>query len=94
MITGALSDAGGRAYLARQAAENPGPFLTLVGRIVPKEIHATVDLVVSLDYSKREPDAEIEDAHTRAMPQKATAAIGTSTEIVLGLPASVAEGVE
>jgi len=39
MILGALKDAGGRKYLKRQAKENPGPFLALVGRILPKETH-------------------------------------------------------
>ena len=32
MILGALDDAGGQAYLMRQAEENPGPFLTLSAR--------------------------------------------------------------
>lgn len=42
MILGALEDAGGRAYLAEKAKENPGPFLTLVGKCLPKEIKAEV----------------------------------------------------
>ena len=35
MILGALSDVGGRAYLARQAEQNPVAFLGLVGRVLP-----------------------------------------------------------
>ncbi len=35
MILGALSEAGGQKYLARQALENPGPFLALVGKVLP-----------------------------------------------------------
>lgn len=35
MILGALDDAGGQAYLTRQAQENPGPFLALVGKVLP-----------------------------------------------------------
>ena len=35
MILGALDDAGGRHYLARQAVENPGPFMVLVGKVLP-----------------------------------------------------------
>lgn len=35
MILGALDDAGGQAYLARQAEENPGPFMALVGKVLP-----------------------------------------------------------
>jgi len=38
MILGALDDAGGRKYLAEQAVLNPGPFLTLVGKCLPREI--------------------------------------------------------
>jgi len=42
MILGALSDVGGRAYLAQQAIDNPGPFMTLVGKCLPKDINASV----------------------------------------------------
>lgn len=35
MILGALSDAGGQAYLLIQAAENPVAFMTLVGKVLP-----------------------------------------------------------
>ena len=41
MILGALDDAhpeGGRAYLADQAVKNPGPFLALVGKVLPHTI--------------------------------------------------------
>jgi hypothetical protein len=38
MIEGALQDAGGRAYLVAQAQENPAAFLTLVGKILPRDI--------------------------------------------------------
>jgi len=34
MILGALEDAGGRAYLATLARENPNGFMTLVGKIL------------------------------------------------------------
>jgi hypothetical protein len=37
MILGALDDAGGQAYLARQAAENPVAFMSLLGRVLPAE---------------------------------------------------------
>lgn len=39
MILGALSDAGGQAYLLRQAEENPTAFLQLVGKILPHELN-------------------------------------------------------
>ena len=35
MILGALDDAGGQKYLAQQAIENPGPFMALVGKVLP-----------------------------------------------------------
>lgn len=38
MIRAALEDAGGQAYLKKQAIKNPVAFLTLVGKILPKEI--------------------------------------------------------
>lgn len=37
-IRQALEIAGGVHYLARQAEENPAAFMTLVGKILPKEI--------------------------------------------------------
>lgn len=39
MIEGALQDAGGQAYLARQADENPSAFMGLLGKILPKDIN-------------------------------------------------------
>jgi hypothetical protein len=38
MILGALSDVGGRAYLARQAEKNPNAFMGLIGRVLPLSI--------------------------------------------------------
>jgi hypothetical protein len=35
MVIRALNKAGGLDYLARQAEENPGAFLTLVGKVLP-----------------------------------------------------------
>lgn len=45
MIIRALHKAGGEDYLYQQALENPGPFLTLIGKVLPK------DVVVSGDES-------------------------------------------
>lgn len=39
MILGALSDAGGREYLLRQADENPTAFMTLVGKVLPLDVN-------------------------------------------------------
>ena len=38
MITQALANVGGVAYLEAQAAENPTAFLTLVGRVLPLQV--------------------------------------------------------
>jgi hypothetical protein len=38
LILGALDDAGGQAYLATQAKENPGAFLSLVGKVLPLKV--------------------------------------------------------
>jgi hypothetical protein len=42
MVRAALDKAGGVAYLVKQAEQNPGPFLTLVGKIIPQQIDATI----------------------------------------------------
>lgn len=39
MIEGALQEAGGQEYLVKQAKENPTAFLTLVGKILPRDIN-------------------------------------------------------
>jgi hypothetical protein len=38
MILGALSDAGGREYLVRQADKNPAAFMVLVGKVLPTQM--------------------------------------------------------
>lgn len=38
MIVGALEAAGGKAYLEKQASENPPAFLALLGKTLPKEV--------------------------------------------------------
>ena len=49
MIEGALEQAGGQAYLLQQAHDNPNAFLTLVGKILPKQVDSTItgDLTVT-----------------------------------------------
>lgn len=42
MIKNALDRAGGEEYLMRQAEDNPGAFLALVGKTLPKDVNATV----------------------------------------------------
>lgn len=47
MILAALDAAGGAAYLLEQAHKNPGPFMALVGKILPTQLN--VDAKVSLE---------------------------------------------
>ena len=39
LILGALNDVGGQAYLAEQATLNPGPFMALIGKVIPKDVN-------------------------------------------------------
>ena len=38
MILGALSDAGGKGWLAQQAQENPVAFMALLAKLLPHEL--------------------------------------------------------
>jgi hypothetical protein len=38
MILGALNDAGGKNWLARQAQENPAAFMALLAKLLPLEL--------------------------------------------------------
>lgn len=46
MILGALDDAGGQAYLAKQAEENPAAFMTLIGKVLPLQVDANLNATV------------------------------------------------
>ena len=48
MILGALDDVGGQAYLVQQALDNPNAFMTLVGKVVPRDINAAVEAAASI----------------------------------------------
>jgi hypothetical protein len=50
MILGALHDAGGQAYLARQAIETPGPFLTLIGKVLPMQVTGENGKALAIDF--------------------------------------------
>jgi len=62
MILGALDDAGGQEYLAQQAIENPGPFMTLLGKVLPK----SVDLSPEDKYAHMDDEALIREAERLA----------------------------
>ena len=64
MILGALDRAGGEDYLLEQSRLNPGPFMTLIGKVLPQEINARVAQRI---LSPEEADAIVDEA-TRAKP--------------------------
>lgn len=49
MVADALDQAGGVDYLVKQAEANPGPFLALVGKVLPLQLSGDPEnpLVVS-----------------------------------------------
>jgi hypothetical protein len=53
MIRAALDDAGGQAYLARQAKENPTAFLSLIGKILPRDNNLNLGGEVKFDRIER-----------------------------------------
>src|SRR4051812_12725363 len=56
MIVGALSDVGGRRYLAEQARENPVAFMGLVGKVLPLQLTGQNGGPVAIDCRWAEPE--------------------------------------
>jgi len=56
MVRGALDALGGQEYLKEQGRVNPQAFMTLVGKIIPSELAATVkgDVNISIVEFKKE----------------------------------------
>lgn len=52
MIRSALDAAGGEKYLIRQAKDNPVAFLTLVGKLLPKDINADIKGGITVTISR------------------------------------------
>jgi len=52
MILGALDDAGGQTYLAQQALDNPGAFMALIGKVLPKDLNLGVDTTLNIILRK------------------------------------------
>lgn len=50
MILGALSEVGGQAYLVQQALDNPNAFMTLVGKVVPRDLNAAVEAATTIKF--------------------------------------------
>src|SRR5215469_6613488 len=75
MILGALDDAGGQAYLAEQARENPVAFLTLLGRVLPREPIESPPQVITVDFGYRRPQPPALP-HRNAAPQITKPGVG------------------
>jgi hypothetical protein len=50
---GAGGEAGLVGYLKRQAAENPGPFMSLLGKVLPMQIEGGVDGKIVIEVVER-----------------------------------------
>ena len=51
MIVQALDQAGGVSYLVEQAERNPGPFLALVGKVLPMQVTGEDGAAVRMDMN-------------------------------------------
>ena len=51
MVLRALDGVGGEQYLMRQAEENPGSFLTLVGKVLPLQITGDPERPVAIKFT-------------------------------------------
>lgn len=60
-ILKAADNAGGEeglvGYLQVQATTNPGPFMSLLGKVLPMQVDTTVDGQMTISWSSRKPDA-------------------------------------
>lgn len=49
MIIESLHKAGGVDYLMQRATDTPGPYLALVGKVLPMQVNGSMSLRVVLD---------------------------------------------
>lgn len=52
MIKQAFHEAGGVNYLVRQARAEPVAFMSLLGKVIPQEVKATVDGSITIEIVK------------------------------------------
>ena len=57
MILGALEQAGGQAYLARQAEENPTAFMALLAKVMPLQVAGDGGGALVIRWERETPDA-------------------------------------
>jgi hypothetical protein len=51
MVIEAMSEAGGVAYLVVQSRENPVAFMTLIGKVIPLQVAAAVEIGGSMNLA-------------------------------------------
>ncbi|HQT76822.1 MAG TPA: hypothetical protein PLD10_07190 [Rhodopila sp.] len=54
MILASLDRAGGIEYLTNCAKANPGPYLGLIGKVLPMQLNASMSMRVVLDDADRD----------------------------------------
>ena len=52
MILGALSDVGGRDWLAKQANENPVAFMGLIAKVLPMTVVGAADAPIQIEIKR------------------------------------------
>ena len=76
MILHALEKTGGVDYLVQQSKDNPGPFLALVGKVLPMQLETTGDTPgLSLTVNYIAPALESDKPHvalTKPIPEPIT----------------------
>lgn len=58
MIRQALDGVGGVKYLMQQAIDNPAPFLTLIGKVIPSDVKISLVLPEARVYPMGIPQSE------------------------------------
>lgn len=76
-ILTALDRAGGVHYLTRMAEENPGPFMNLVGKCVPREMRAEITAELTI---RQEVRRNLVDSLVELIGSKATQVIDVTPE--------------
>lgn len=49
MILSALTKVGGEEYLIKQARDNPSVFMSLIGKILPKDINNKIEGTIKME---------------------------------------------
>jgi hypothetical protein len=58
LILSALDKAGGEAYLVEQAHKNPGPFMSLVAKVLPLQMTSEAGGALIIRWERAEPEPD------------------------------------